>query len=115
MKAVLFLILPLFLAQDVPSVEFTIKDVLNVIAEYDVRHVDVPISHLQRYGQTDFFNRKIYIFRSDAATEKATVIHEIIHVLYHQRGLYPVEERILQEEQKIYVALYGLPGMTQEP
>lgn len=112
-RLVVLLLLPVFLySQDVPSVEFTIRDVLNVIGEYDVQHVDVPVATVKVWGQTDFNARKIYIYRSDVALMRSTLTHEILHVLYHQRGLYPNEERILQEEQRIMLDLYGLPGMN---
>lgn len=112
-RIVAVLLLPAFLySQDVPRVEFTLRDVLSVIAEYDIRHIDVPVAMLKVWGHSDFNSRTIYIYRSDVALERSTLVHEILHVLYHQRGLYPNEERVLQEEQRIVLDLYGLPGMN---
>jgi hypothetical protein len=91
----------------IPTVEFTLPLVLTVLAEYDVVHLDMPVAASQVWGRTDLQNRRIYIYRSSLAEQRSTVVHEIVHILYAQRGLLANEERVLQDEYRIVGALFG--------
>ena len=91
----------------IPHVRFEIRDVLNVMAEFDVIHLDMPVAVSQVWGRTDIHDRKIYLYRSSIAGQRATLIHEIVHVLYAQRGLQANEERVLQDEYRINGELFG--------
>jgi hypothetical protein len=91
----------------IPTVEFTLPLVLTVLAEYDVVHLDMPVQASQVWGRTDLQNRRIYIYRSSLAEQRSTVVHEIVHILYAQRGLLANEERVLQDEYRIVGAVFG--------
>ena len=95
----------------IPPIEFTLKDVITVLGEYSLMHSDIPVADSGVYGRTSHAKRMIYVFRSESFSQRATVVHELLHILYHQRGVSPNDERILQEETAIMLELYGLPGL----
>ena len=91
----------------IPNVDLTLPALLTVLGEYDLIHVDMPVTVSQVWGRTDLEGRRIYIYRSSLASQVSTVIHEVVHVLYSQRGLMANEERVLQDEYRINAALFG--------
>lgn len=99
-----------------PPISFTIKDIVDVLTEYQVRaEADSWACNYQYYGYTDFKSKTIYLCtKYDLGDRRNTMIHEILHVLYHYRGIDtggPYEFAIGQHADRIANELYGLPKL----
>ena len=94
------------LAQDAPTPhhDLTVKEIVEILADFDFKHVEQQPFFPPAFGVTDFSANppSVWIFHTgDTTTRRCTVIHELLHVYYHQRNQNPPEEFIGYEEQRI--------------
>lgn len=110
----LLLVVPL-LAQDAPSPSYrdlTVREFVEILADYDVVHREQQPFFMPAFGVTDFDHdpRTVWIFRTgDHISRSCTVVHEFLHIHYYRRGENPPEEFIRSEEERICKGLF-LPG-----
>ena len=94
-----------------PDIEFNVQDVIGVLSDYNVISEDNPTFCSQYYGLTDFQSRTISICaRMDQSLKKRTLIHEVLHVLYWNRGIQTSGSADLAVQIKateIFMKLYG--------
>lgn len=70
------------------------REVIDVMADYDVRHVEVPFT-ADYYGMTVPDQRTIFfVNQMDLAQRRRVAIHEVEHVVLRLRG----DERYADEE-----------------
>lgn len=95
----------------VPAVpQLTAKEIISILADYDFKHVDQQPFFQPAFGVTNFDSSPpaIWIFNTgDTPSKRSTVIHELLHVHYHQLGLDPPEEYIRSEESRLYLEIFG--------
>lgn len=100
----------LFLFQHgIPQQDLTVREIVETLADYDVKHVAQQPFFAPAYGVTDFSSNPpaIWIFSTgDTKTRIMTVIHELLHVRYQQWGVVIPEEFINSEEQRQYKKLF---------
>lgn len=104
----LFWCVPL-LAQDVTPHDLTLKDALSILADYEIRHAEQQPFYRPAFGATTFDSNPpaIWLFNTgDTMTRRSTLIHELLHVHYHQLGMNPPEDFIDSEEQRIYSLIF---------
>lgn len=92
--------------QDVaPSHDLTARDMVETLADFEIKHVDQQPFYRKAYGVTNFESDPpaIWIFNTGTtADRRATVIHELLHVYYHDQHMDPPEEFIAAEEVRLY-------------
>lgn len=72
---------------DVFVSNLTLRDAIEVLADYEVMHPQVP-ARSEWYGWTDPDEQRIFTIRNaDLATRRETVIHELTHVTRRYNGL----------------------------
>lgn len=94
-----------------PSHDLTVREIIEMIADYDVKHVEQQPFYRPAYGVTNFESSPpaVWIFNTgDTMTRRSTVIHELLHIHYHQMGLNPPEDFIGEEELRLYVKVFGV-------
>lgn len=111
MKALLFAGLFLLLPQSEIQVsnfqqyDLTPKDLVEIITDFDIKHVGQQPFFPPAYGVTDFtaYPPTMWLFNtSDRRDRLSTAIHECLHVHYRNVGLNPPEEFINAEETRLY-------------
>ena len=85
MKAILFfgsfLLGTTLQHSDAPAL--TLKDAIEVMADYELFHPEVP-PRVDWYGWTEPNAQKIFVIKNaDLAIRRKTVIHELLHVSRH--------------------------------
>ncbi len=91
--------------------DLTVKDIVIILAEFDVKHVAQQPFFAPAYGVTDFDSNPpaIWIFNtSDTLNRRSTVIHELLHAHYREAGMNPPEAFIASEEERLYRKVFGL-------
>lgn len=86
--------------------DLTVRDIVDVLAEFDVRHADQQPFFQQAYGATvfDVFPPQVWIFnQGDLAGKRSTVIHELIHIKCRSCG----EAEVRAEEERQYREVYA--------
>lgn len=101
-----------------PPIQLDTKDIINILAEYDVEHTQMRMFCQQFYGATSFNSKLIELCSSyDTADKRETILHELLHIAYHQHFIEtggPYEGQIDAMAKQWYAQLYGvLP--TLEP
>ena len=89
--------------------DLTAREIVDTLAEYDVRHADQQPFFPRAYGATTYQTSppQIYIFNAATIDDKrSTVIHELVHIRCHRERVECSEDYVLQEEQRIYEAMY---------
>ena len=67
--------------------QLDLKQTIEILADYSLRHQEV-IAGGQWWGLTDYRKKVMYISdEPDAAVRRLTVLHELIHAAYYQRGV----------------------------
>lgn len=95
---------------DVPAL--TLKDAVEVIADYEIRHPEVPMQ-VDWYGMTDFETQRIFVIKNtDLANRRKTAIHELLHASRHINGTqipdHAAEELAVRAEtDKLYGELFA--------
>jgi len=87
-----------------------VKEIVSILADFDVLHRDQQPFFQPAYGVTDFSANPptVWIFnKADTVSRRSTVIHELIHIHYHQIGLDAPEEYVAQEETRMYLQIFG--------
>jgi hypothetical protein len=97
-----------------PPIDFGLKDVVDVLTEYKIREENQSWAcNYQVFAYTDFRTKTITICGGyDLADRRESVIHEILHVLYHYRGIDTsgyYEHAIGLRSKEIFKQLYGFP------
>ncbi|MCK9595727.1 hypothetical protein M0R19_00895 [Candidatus Pacearchaeota archaeon] len=90
----------------------TLKDVINSLVEYDIKHCPFPQNDnskgIDQGGMIDDEKKIIYIEDEQTYKSKRTVlIHELLHAKYFRLGKEDNEEQIEKETDIIYKKLYG--------
>ncbi len=91
--------------------DITVKDIVTILAEFDVKHVEQQPFFAPAYGVTDFSSSPpaIWIFnKSDTRDKRSTVIHELLHAHYREIGVNVSEEFIAMEEERNYNKVFGV-------
>jgi len=96
------------LPQEPPLQPLTLREAIDVAAEYNIRHIAVPET-VPFYGLTDFDHRDIFIIEGiDLAQRRKVAIHEFMHVAERMRGHeQPSDEAIQAEADRMYSQLFG--------
>jgi len=97
---------------DAPPYEMQTRELIEILADYDVKHVEQQPFFQPAFGVTNFDSAPpaVWIFNTgDTVNRRSTVIHELLHIHYHQLGLNPPEDFIQSEESRIYFRLFGAP------
>src|SRR3990167_4010061 len=96
-----------------PAIELEMPDVVRILAEYNVEQQDSKTFCQQYNGMTNFDNRTIELCdRTSSAQKQKTLLHELYHIQYFQRGIYtggPYEAQIQAMAQARFAELFGLP------
>lgn len=95
-----------------PKLKLTLADVVDVLAEYRVVFDPSPIFCMQYWGLTQYLERTITICANmDTSQRRATMIHELLHVVSMRRSVVEGEQytemEIQEAVQRIYKELYG--------
>lgn len=111
-QATLQEVIPQQQASDEVMAAFTLteKDIIDIIADYDVLHRDQQPFFQPAYGVTTFDTNppSVWIFNTgDHSTKCSTVIHEFIHVKSQRLGLKLSEEQVRQLEAQIYLQIFS--------
>lgn len=96
--------------QDHQARELTAREVVEAIAEFDVRHVDQQPFFKSAYGATNFelSPPAIYIFNAaDLTSRESTVIHELLHVRCRKAVVKCTEDWVAAEEDRQFKLLFG--------
>jgi hypothetical protein len=96
-------------AQDHPTHDLTAKDMVEIIADFDVKHVDQQPFYQPAFGVTNFDSipPAIWLFTvGDTASRRSTVIHEMLHIRYRQLAIDAPEEFVREEEDRQYKKLF---------
>lgn len=102
-------------AQVLACADFTPANVIDVLAEYDVKHLtEIPDFGSTFWGLTQPWNRRIYISGVPSmADRREVVIHELLHAICYNKGVQtggPAEPFIEQRAQETYQRIYGTPA-----
>lgn len=90
----------------------TLREVIEIIADFEIRHPIVPQT-TPWYGVTEADNRVIFVIENaDAASKRKTMIHELIHVARRLRAgeaaTNEEEETVVkQQAEEVYAHLFG--------
>lgn len=101
-------------AQDViPGHEhdLSVKEILEILSEYDIRHMDEPPFAMPAYGVTTFETNPptIWIFNTaDLRSKKSTLIHEFTHVHCRNVGVDCPDEYVRAEEDRQFQKFFGV-------
>ena len=102
-----------------PEIEFTLAEVIDVLAEYNLVLEDNPTFCKTFYGVTDHDTVTISICRKyDLTQRRKTLAHEILHVIYWRRGFDtggPFEASINAKAEEIFQTLYGNLKLPDAP
>jgi hypothetical protein len=91
--------------------DLTVKEILEILSEYDVRHVDQQPLSMPAYGATTFETNPptIYIFNTaDLRSKKSTLIHEFTHVHCRNIAVDCPDEYVRFEEDRQFQKLFGV-------
>lgn len=98
---------------DLPKLDLTLKDVIDILAEYDIEHTHMKMYCDHFYGSTSFDHRTIELCSTyDQPDRRLTVLHELRHIQYHRYLIEtggPFEDQIDAQAHQQYQELYGLP------
>ena len=103
-----FLTLGVINAQDGER-DLSVREIVEILADMDVRHAAQQPFFPQAYGATDFSSdpNTIWIFTTGSTmTRRSTVIHELIHVRCYDAGVKCAEEYVVAEERRQYGKLF---------
>lgn len=91
--------------------DLTMKEVIQILAEVDVRHAAQQPFFQPAYGATTFGTNppQMWIFDGATITDKSsTVIHELIHAHCHFVAVECTEEYVASEEVRQYQKIFGV-------
>ena len=95
-----------------PSQPLTLREVVEIVADYDVRHSYVPDA-TPYWGLTDYERRTMFLVTNgDLTTRRQAALHELIHIGRRMRGQQAAtrdEEEVLVQTAtlKLYQELFG--------
>ena len=94
-----------------PDVELELSEVLEILSDYDVLHESRVMSFLNYYGLTDLNTKTIFINEDVSQDYRiATLLHELLHVVYARRGYVttgPYDAVIEAKAQKLYRQMFS--------
>lgn len=91
--------------------DLTVKEIVEILSEFNVNHTEQQPFFQPAYGVTNFESTPpaIWIFTTaDMRSRKGTVIHELLHVHYRNVAMDVPEEFIRSEEDRLYQKLFGV-------
>ena len=99
---------------DLPKIEMTLKDIVDISIEYTIIHETNPVFCREFYGLTDFDTKTISICdKADTTLQRITFLHECFHIMYWKLGIVTSEsyEVLIDEKaREAFQRLYGLPS-----
>lgn len=96
--------------QDVPQTNLTMREVIETVAVFEIHHVNQQPFFQKAYGVTDFETDppSIWLFNTGTnADKRSTVIHELLHIHYHEIHHDMPEEFIRSEEERLYLKWFS--------
>ncbi len=91
--------------------DLTVKEIVEILSETDVRHGVQQPFFPKAYGATNFTVAPpaMWIFDGQTIAEKhSTTIHELVHIHCHNVGVDCPEEYVDAEEARQYQKLFGV-------
>jgi hypothetical protein len=71
-----------------PDITIDMPTVIDILADYNLRHSDNDFFGRQVYGVTDYNTRTIWISdRYDLGDRRDTIFHELVHAAYRRFGV----------------------------
>ncbi len=98
-------------AQDHAAHELTVREILETLADFDIRHESEAPYARPAYGVTvfDVNPPTIYVFNSQTHYSKmSTLLHEFVHVRCAKLGVTCDEEYVGTEETREYQQIFGV-------
>lgn len=96
-----------------PKIKLNIKDIIDILCEYDLKHQEFPGNLLANddneiiYGIADDNDKTIHINKIQNLNEKRnTVIHELVHCKCYRYNPSTTENEIRKYANKMYMKLY---------
>lgn len=93
-----------------PERDLTVKELLEVMADFDIKHVDQQPFFAPAYGVT-YFNSNppsIWFFNGQTFFSKAsTAIHEVLHIRCERYNIKCSDDWVNQEEVRQYLKIFG--------
>lgn len=88
-----------------PTPVLTLRDTVEILTDYDVRHVEVPKAN-EWYGLSVYDDQQMWIVRNtDLMIRRKTAIHELLHV---NRRLHGIDAEKETEEAEVTAATNAL-------
>ena len=88
--------------------EIALKDVVDILCDYELRHGTLFSSGTDIAGLVDYGKKRIYIDPSyDLAMRRKAVIHELYHVFDRFNGLPNSERDVSRQTRQTYEKIYG--------
>ena len=105
-----------------PPLDLDLAEIVDILTEYKIVHDKHGVlRYFSYYGVTDTDTKTIYISdEGDLGTNRDTVIHELLHIMYWRRGIATggtsgYEPYIYQRAHEIVLKFYGPPGFCKDP
>lgn len=97
-----------------PDLPITLPQVVEILSEYTVIQENNLTYCSAYWGNTDFKNKIITICsRGDSADKRVTLLHELVHIIYHRIGIEtggPLEQFVEYRAHAAFQEIYGLKG-----
>lgn len=90
--------------------DLTVREIVEIMAEFDVKHVDQQPFSMPAFGVTAFDSAPpaIWLFNvGDLSSRESTLIHELIHVKCRRAVLTCSDDYVSVEEDRQYKAIFG--------
>jgi len=101
-----------------------LRQVVNVLADYDVIHTEFPLNLLREYQKKDMIRglavddkKRIYIDTNACSSDRReAAIHELLHVTYYQSGemdnvgCAEEENQVIRKTKEVMDLLYPQKG-----
>jgi len=98
------------------DIKLTARDLVDMIAEYDIQHQDIPQMEGFAYGLTDMRNKVMYLNKKqDVSDLRDTILHEAYHVKLKKLGINLPEKGIEFLADQSAKELYHLAPVKEEP
>jgi hypothetical protein len=93
-----------------PQRDLTVKELIELMADFDIKHVDQQPFFPPAFGVTHFVTNppSIWIFNGQTFPSKeSTVIHEALHVRCERHNVKCSDDWVSTEEVRQYLKIFG--------
>lgn len=93
------------------SSDLTVKEIIEILGQFDVKHADQQPFFHPAYGATAFDTTPpaVWIFNTaDMQSKYSTLIHEFTHIHCHNIGVNCSEEYVESEEKRQFQRIFGV-------